>query len=292
MAFSNGKESTEEIEIKRYIGVAPVFILATNPSKEKLSEIYGRTIDKDPEYVTEKDGVKSARIDFVVKTNKERCGIETITKVTYFLRNEYKYNKDKTKIQVIDKYGRTAWGTVEEIKAKQIPTYSTGNKANIDAGYRPAYVGEEEFTNFMKTFLNIPSISVLNTTTNTWEQNDNPNDCEARFDKIADYFKGDFSEVTNAIKMQPNNQVKILFGVKTTEDNKQYQDVMIHKVLLSNSKNYQALEKTLNERKELGGYPNTCFEVCDLKEYGIEPTTFGSENNTLQPQPQQNDLPW
>ena len=68
MALAKGKESTEELEIKRYVGVAPVYVLAVNPNKAKLEELYGRKLDKEPEYVTEKDGVKSARIDFIVKT--------------------------------------------------------------------------------------------------------------------------------------------------------------------------------------------------------------------------------
>ena len=36
MAFSSGRESTEGGEIKKYIGVAPVFVLAVNPNKAEL----------------------------------------------------------------------------------------------------------------------------------------------------------------------------------------------------------------------------------------------------------------
>ena len=40
MAFATGKESTESNGVKRYIGVAPVFVLAVNPSKAELEKLY------------------------------------------------------------------------------------------------------------------------------------------------------------------------------------------------------------------------------------------------------------
>ena len=39
MAFATGQESKEGGSVKRYIGVAPVFILGVNPSKEELEEL-------------------------------------------------------------------------------------------------------------------------------------------------------------------------------------------------------------------------------------------------------------
>ncbi len=44
MAFASGKESTEGNEIKKYTGIAPVYVLAVNPNKEELESIYGTTI--------------------------------------------------------------------------------------------------------------------------------------------------------------------------------------------------------------------------------------------------------
>ena len=41
MAVAAGRESTEGSAVKRYIGVAPVFVLTVNPSKEELEKIYG-----------------------------------------------------------------------------------------------------------------------------------------------------------------------------------------------------------------------------------------------------------
>lgn len=278
MAFSKGSVSTEGAEIKRYVGVAPVFVLAVNPSKEQLEKLYNTKIDNAPEYINEveigedKHKVLNVRLDFIVKTDPERCnGIEFTTKVPFYLRKEYKYNRDQTKVQVIDKYGRTAWVTIEQAKNHEIPVYSNG-PANLDKDYRPAHYGEEELTNFLKAYLNIPS--VMNYVNEKWVMVDHPEDCEARLESINNYFKGDFSELRNAVAMQPTNKVKVLFGVKTTDDNKQYQAVYNQMFLRNNTNDYSKLDKNLQERKAAGAYPTTEFTVCNLKEYMVEATNF------------------
>ena len=91
------------------------------------------------------DGKKvDCRIDFIVRLIPAKSnGIEMTSKVALFLRKEYRFNKDKTKVQVIDKYGRTAWVTIEQAKAKRF-LYMLMVPANLDADYRPCFVGEEE----------------------------------------------------------------------------------------------------------------------------------------------------
>ena len=152
MAFGQGQVSTEGGSIKRYIGVASVFVLGVNPTKAELEKLYNRTIENEPSYVgeTEINGEKVAqvRIDFIVKADPEKYldsnnqPLDFVSKVSLFIRRAYRYNKDNTKVQVIDKYGRTAWVTVEQAEAHEVPVYSNG-PANIDKDYRPAYIGEE-----------------------------------------------------------------------------------------------------------------------------------------------------
>lgn len=275
MAFAAGKESTDGGVVKRYIGVAPVFVLGVNPSKKELEAIYGTEISADPEYlsVSELDGkeVKSARLDFIVQTDEEKCGVNMKSKVSFFLRQAYRYNKDKSKVQVIDKYGRTAWVTVEQAKNHEIPMYSNG-PANLDKDYRPCFIGEEELTKFLKAYLGIPE--VMKYVNNTWVLVDNPQDCEARLENIDTYFKGDFTELRNIISLQAKNRVKVLFGVKTTDDNKQYQAVYTQMFVKNAVTDYSKLDKDLQDRKSNGAYPTTEFEVCNIKEYVVKPTTF------------------
>lgn len=292
MAFAKGTESKEAAEIKRYIGVAPVFVLGVNPNKKELEDFYNTNLESEPEYVgtTDINGetVQNVRIDFIVKTDEEKCGINMVTKVPFFVRNEYRYNKDKSKVQVIDKYGRTAWVTIEQAKAKEIPMYSNG-PANLDKDYRPCFVGEEDLTNFIKNYLNIPS--VMKYINGSWVMNENPEDSEARLDGIANYFKGDFSELKTIVGLQPNNKVKVMFGVRTTDDNKQYQSVYTQMTLKNSVKDYSKLDADLQERKANGAYATTEFEACDIKEYSIKETDF-TETNDVDPFAPTASNPW
>ena len=287
MAFGKAQESKEAAEIKRYTGVGSVFVVGVNPNKSELEKLYERELDKDPEYVTEKDGVVSARIDFIVKTDTAaKCnnGIELLTKVSMFIRKEYRFNKDKTKVQVIDKYGRTAWVTKEQAKNHEIPVYSNGKPANIDKDYRPAYIGEEDITNFLKLFLGIPNVEkwVKNEETGKREVVglvDNPQDCECRLENIEDYFKGKFNEIKDAINLMPNNKIKVLFGVRTTDEGKQYQDVYTRKFLSNAVSVYDKLAEDVQSNKDNGAYPNTEFVIADLQEYTVQATNFNNTNN-------------
>ena len=300
MAFASGKESVEGSGVKRYTGIAPVNVLAVNPTKEELEKIYNTQLENAPEYLSEieagedKHKVKSARIDFIVQTDAARCnGIDFITKITFFLRNEPRYNRDKTKVQVIDKYGRTAWPTVEEAKAYSTTlTKADGStyEANIDKDYRPAYVGEEELTNFIRTYLRIPN--VMEYVKGSWVMTQNPQFCEARLDGIAQYFIGNFSELNSVIALQPKNKVKVLFGVRTSDDNKQYQVAYTRKFLPNNATDYSKLDADVQSSKNAGAYGTTEFFVGDLKEYVVEPTNFDTAADDLPFQTGSAPSPW
>lgn len=274
MAFSAGKESTEGGAIKRYIGIAPIKVLGVNMDKAALEAAYNTTLDKAPEYTgsADVDGEKVpyARIDFVIKTDAEKCeGIDMTTKATYFLRKRYRFNKEKTKVQVIDKYGRTAWVTKEQAQNHEIPQYANG-PANLDKDYRPCYDGEEFLTNFIKTYLNIPNVQRY--VDGKWVMVDNPSECEARLDGIDKFFAGDFKELQEIMSYQPNNKVKVMFGVHTTDDGKQYQAVYTQMILRNGTTDYSRLDKDLQERKNSGAYPTTEFKAEPIQEYKVDAT--------------------
>ena len=281
MAFATGKESTEDSVVKRYIGVAPVFVLGINPNKAELEKLYGIELENAPEYLTEteigqegdKHKVPQVRIDFIVQTDPEKCnGIDMKTKVSFFLAKEVRYNRDGTKVQVINKYGETTWLPIENAKAGTVPESLSWFEP---ADFRPALIGEEELTAFIKAYLNIPNKSYRKKNGEVVEI-PNKADAEARLDKVQDYFKGDFSELRNVIALQPKNKVKCMFGVKTTDDNKQYQAVYTQKFLKNNVTDYSKLDEEMQERKANGAYPNVEFSICDLKEYVVESTDFNA----------------
>lgn len=281
MAFGKTSESKEAAPIQRYYGIAPVTILAINPTKAELEELYGRDIENEPEYfgTTEvgpegdKKDTKFADIVFIVRTVAEKTnGIDVISRVRFRLYADIRYNNSGTKVEVINKYGETAWLTVEDAKNKVItdPNMQWFEPADI----RPVFRGEAKLTNFLKKYLGIPNKSFKNTRTGEIKEIPNKADAEARLEKVKEYFKGDFSEIKKALKLQPNNKIKVLFGVRTTSDNKLYQDIFTGAFVSNNSTTYTALEKELKSSKEAGSYADTVFHIGDLKEYTLEPTNF------------------
>lgn len=284
-AFASGSISKENTR-KLYIGIAPVFVVAVNPNKAMLEKFFGTELDEEPEYVGEgkigKDEdervVPQVRLDFLVATNPAKSnGIEMKSRISFFLKKEFRYNKDKNKVQVIDKYGQTAWASIEEAKTKAIPQYESG-PANIDADYRPAYIGEEDLVGFIKQYLNIPNPSYTYTDKNSGEKVTkslkNPDEALARLDGIDGYFKGNYKELESILKLQPDNVVKVMFGVRRTDDNKEYQAVYTQKFLKNSITDYSRLDKDLQDRKNAGAYPSTEFSIEPLHEYNTDPTDF------------------
>lgn len=289
MAIAKGKESTN-VEFKRYTGVAPCYIKGINPTKAELEKIYETTQEKDPEYLgeveVEENGVKTkcpnVRLTFLAKPDPEKIGVDIKPiSVPLFLQKRFRFNANKTKVQVIDKYGRTAWVTIEEAKTHAIPMYSNG-PANLDKDYRPAYVGEEDLTNFLISYLNIPSVMKYNREEKKWYLVDNPEDSECRLDHIEDYFKGDFSELKGALNLQPNNKVKILFGVRTDAEGKQYQTAYTKMFLKNSISDYSKLDADVQERKASGSFASTEFETVDFHEYSVKSTPL-TDNTTVDP---------
>lgn len=297
MSFAKGSESKKPASVKRYIGLASCYVLAVNPDKKKLEGIYGREMENEPSYLGENEDpvtgnkYRQARIDFILKVNGDRHKdsqgkpIDAITKVSFFLGDRARTNKDKTKVQVIDKYGRTAWVTREQFQKHEVPVYSTG-PANICQDYRACYDGEEGLILFLKAYLGIGNVMEYDETSKTWSMKPNPEDYEASLEEIKKYFEGDFRELEEVLKLQPNNKVKVLFGVKTT-DKGQFQDIYNREFLMNNTSNHAWFDKRVSESKASGAYPNTEFDFCDLREYEQKKTDF-----TELPQEDGNANPW
>lgn len=309
MAFGKGQVSTEGASIKRYIGVASVFILGINPTKEELEKLFGRELDNAPEYVGEteigeegnKRKVAQVRLDFICKADPEKYKdgegkpLDFVNRISLYIRKEYRYNRDQTKVQVIDKYGNTAWVSVEDAKNHVIPVYSNG-PANIDKDYRPAYVGEEELIKFLIAYLNIssPLKFVRDENKFVWQDADKLSDSEATLEHIEDYFKGDFSELATILGYQPNNKVKVLFGVRTNDEGKQYQTTY-NRMFLKNSVNdYSRLDADVKSTQEAGAMTSSMFDCTELHEYVVESTSFGSTGSNDMPFPPagQAATPW
>lgn len=283
MAFGKGKESTESVQFKRYIGVGAVFVKGVNANKAESEKFFERKLNEEPVYIGESDQkIPYARISFLVQADpKKYPDVDLRTSLNFFIRREARVNRDGTKKQIIDKYGRTAWATLDEIANKQIPVYSTGNKANIDADYRVAYNGEEDLIKFLKAYLGIDDPMTYNRSTGEWSMKpaDELPDCEAGLSKIENYFKGDVSEIKEIIGYQPMNKVKVCFGVRTADDGKEYQNAYTKFFLRNASTNYAKLAAEIKSSKDAGAYNTTEFDTNELHEYSVEATNLSTPVN-------------
>lgn len=282
MAFASGSESKDRVK-KLYIGVAPVFIVGVNPNKAEYEKLFNRTLDDAPVYIgegevgPEGDRVKvpQIRIDFIVKTDAEKCGVELTDRITFFLSKAMNFNRDRSKVEVINKYGESTYLPIACVEGTEpIPD---NMKWYDTSGMRPTYIGEADLTAFIKAFLNIPSKSYRKGNEVVFIKN--LADAEAKLDKIESYFRGDVSELKSVIGLQPNNRVKVMFGVKTTDDNNQYQAVYTKKFLKNMVNDYSKLDEDLQARKNAGAYPTVEFLAEPIKEYAVESTDFSAPAN-------------
>ena len=259
MAISKGNASKEAQEFKRYIGVCPVFVKAVNPNKTEHEKLFNTTLEEAPVYVQDKEDAegnsyKNVRISVVMQPDVEKIGFEMpLVTMPLFVTNQKQFGAKSGKYQVVDKYGRFTWATESEIQSKTTPTYTdkkTGETKKFDidmTSARISYVGEEELTDFLINYLNIPSVMRYNQNEKKWYMVEHPEDSECRLDHIADYFKGDFSELRDAIALQPTNKVKILFGIRTDNEGRQYQAAFTQMFLKNSVSDYSKLDAYVQE---------------------------------------------
>lgn len=221
---SKNPSTGEFVDIRKYIGVASVNVLAINPNNEKLRK-YGWTIPEDakePEYLvtTERDGksITNARVRFLVQI--QDLQEKPVVSLDFWCRPELAVNRDGTKCKIIDAYGRTAWGTKEEIQSRRVPQYASG-PANISTPYKPCHQGEEELVSFLFKYLNITPLQVYDRNKQTWVATKDPG--RLTIDDWSAICSGNIQELARYLSLQPENRVKVVLGVRNTDDNRTYQ---------------------------------------------------------------------
>lgn len=137
------KEQTSLPEFSKKVGLFEAKVVAINPSAEEYKEILNIELKEDSkalEYLgTSTDGNITLRTDVWLEDVKSKDKF----KVTFFLENKEKVNKDGTKKQYINSIGTCSWSD----DPNNLPTWFSSRE------YRVAFVGEEELYNFMRTWL-------------------------------------------------------------------------------------------------------------------------------------------
>lgn len=137
------KEQTSLPEFSKKVGLFEAKVIAINPDAEEYKEVLNIELKEDSkalEYLgTSTDGNTTLRVDIWLEEVRHKDKF----KVTFFLENKEKVNKDGTKKQYINTIGTCSWAD----DPNNLPTWFSSRE------YRVAFVGEEELYNFLRTWL-------------------------------------------------------------------------------------------------------------------------------------------
>lgn len=299
--ISNSKASTSgngEIQnFPRYKGVATVSIIAINPNNETKRRHGFKIADDAPEreYVrTDKDGKKVATVSFLARI--EDLQDKPVISLDFnWLYADPAFNKDRSKCEVIDSYGRTAWATKEDVTKHAIPQYSNG-PAELNSNYKCCHRGESRLVKFWFKFLNMTPFSVLKN--GVWTASKNPG--EITIDHWDWIMNGNVTEMNEFLAAWPDNKVKVILGVRTDDENRAYQTFLCESGIGQKSTffgngirvdaasgKYLAAEKAIAEFKEK--YANTDFSAKPVELWTVTPSaveetstdSFGEETASV-----------
>lgn len=323
--------SNSDTKFHRYCGIGGFKVVAINPTSAEIAALYpNRKVIPNPEYIIpDKDGrdggKRALRIDIYLQLTSVPKGTQAegleispegnvtngpIEKASFLLGENTVYNQDKTKVQIIDAYGDTTWLNLDESGK---PFIKEGEIVNISTrGRRPAFVGEERLTNFVKAWVNVGRrgyikrddsgnlmyhVLVPDTDTKGLDS------CTAQFETIANWFDGSLSELQNLAKAFKSYEVKMLLGVRKVGD-KQYADFYLDAPMKMSVFSYDHVARKLEDSKSRGRYSESDFGKAPFPfmVYTPEPTNtqsivsapigavpriigLGSDYNTVEEEP-------
>lgn len=249
------KRESTNLEFTKKVGLFEAKVIAINPNAEECKELLGFETKEDSkalEYLGERDGNTTLRIDVWLEEvkNKEKF------KVSFFLENKEKENKDGTKKQYINSVGACSWAD----DANNLPSWFTARE------YRVAFVGEEDLYNFMRIWLGELDYRDAETTLSLeWKK----------------LMKGNVKDLKDQINGEWCTNIVALATVKTVikdEETKEYQGVYNRAFLPAYSikqfrlVNYmdQTVINSLRGKKSKDLKPHERFVINVTGEYGCK----------------------
>lgn len=193
----------EDKEFAKKIGLFEARVIAVNPTTEEYADVLGRQLKEDSkstEYLgTSKDGNARLRIDFWLEEVKTREKF----KLTFFIENKEKENKDLTKKQYINNIGRCTWAD----SPNNLPPWFKERENRV------SFVGEEDLYNFLRSWLSNIDFSSKKST------------LQVEFNKL---IKGNVKELKEQINGEWATNIVALATINTkeTEDGvKEFQNI-------------------------------------------------------------------
>lgn len=266
MAFASNDSSKETVKVfNLYTGVGKFKVLDINPTLDELTKL-GFNFTKEPEYITEEEGVKKVRVQIYIQSILKE---DLKTNITFFLENRDRVNMNGDKYEIINNLGQSTWApTIAEACER---TNAKGEKWFSAEGARIAKVGEVGLTNFLINWLNV-----------------SPGE-SASLDNLSAMFTGNFSELKSLAKAASSNVVRGLFKVRDTGD-KQYQtvDSGVFDRGFKNDADYKVFQR-YEEQQIKGGFSIKDNWTYEFQVYQHKPVTPDTANSSYE-QPTDDNL--
>jgi hypothetical protein len=193
----------EDKEFAKKVGLFEAKVIAVNPTTEEYADVLGRQLKEDSkatEYLgTSKDGNARLRLDFWLEEVKSKEKF----KLTFFIENKEKENKDQTKKQYINNIGRCTWAD----SPNNLPTWFQERENRV------SFVGEEDLYNFLRSWLSNIDFSSKKST------------LQVEFNKL---IKGNVKELKEQINGEWATNIVALATINTKETDdgvKEFQNI-------------------------------------------------------------------
>lgn len=256
-----GNENKEQERVY-HTGKTNAKVVGINLTAKEKQEKLGYKKDEEPNYLGERDGVKSARIEVNLETKE---GVRLTH--SFFLENKHVVTKDGTKTQHVNVYGQFAYLPNDGSIPENMSWFNT-------EGLRKSYKGEEDLLSFLMAL------------------KDTRKGQKFSFSNFAAMFSGDFSEVKS---ITSNNSVGVFTGIKQTfgdDGAAKYSQVIYPKLFV---KQYTKADDTPNGKGGVyKGYVNQFTEALEGTrnaggalniQFGTSPYTFTKVDDVTK-------LPW
>jgi hypothetical protein len=179
---SNNSEQEVAGGVQLYTGIAPVKVVAVNPTLEELSGL-GINLKTEPDYVVTLSDQEYQKITFWV----QHTSPDIMTRIEILTQPQVRTNKAGDKFMWTNNRGQISWS--ESDPSTKYDWYKS-------EGVRKAYVGEDTLLEFIKAWANVA----------------NGGDCY--LETIDNIVKGDVSELKSLVSSLADNRVRVLLGVK------------------------------------------------------------------------------
>ena len=147
-------------------------------------------------------------------------------------------------------------------------------------------------------YLNVTPLNIFDRLKKDWVPTKNPG--HVTIDNWKKLCEGDVSEIASALALQPDNRVKVVLGIRTTDDNKSYQTFLSTCFIGNgavpdrNTGEYVAARKAIDKWIESHTNTSIDFTATPVKEWTVSATEVKEEEtSTPEDMPSfEDDLPF